>query len=78
MYSDWITVKASGMVREVSVHVDGRGHNINACDDSDGQVTDFALIIFKIINKTLHDPHYSKSMKGMYGSMHISILYYVY
>lgn len=66
LYSDWITVKASGMVREVSVHVDDRGHNINACDDSDGQVTDFAIIILKIINQTLHDPHYSKAMKNVW------------
>lgn len=45
LYSNGISEKASGRVREVSVHVDGRGHNINACDDSIGYVvTDFVLI----------------------------------
>lgn len=36
LYSNWITEKASGMVRKMAVHVDDRGHNINACDESFG------------------------------------------
>lgn len=44
--SNGISEKASGRVREVSVHVDGRRHNINACDNSVGYVvTDLVLII---------------------------------